>query len=275
VTRVVCALSGGGAKAAAHLGALKALGEHGLTPEHYVATSMGAVVAAALAAGVSYEECLMQLARLRRRDVAVLSPKIVLGYYSESLLLEGPLRRTIAALVPAEGFDELLVPLTVTIVDVESGELELLGEGGREDVPLHDALYATCALPIYFPPAVIDGRKYVDGGLRASLPIDVALLFEPELIFAVDVGPSFTELPPDRDTPLPPLVRRHGEVVRVMMAAQTRATIACWNREASAELVLVRPLVQAETTFRLDMVVHYVEEGYRAAIRTLSARVPR
>ena len=53
-SRIACALSGGGAKAVAQLGALKALEEHGLAPTLYVGTSMGAVMGAMLATGRDY-----------------------------------------------------------------------------------------------------------------------------------------------------------------------------------------------------------------------------
>ena len=270
MTRVVCALSGGGAKTAAHLGALRALYERGLRPSHYVASSMGAVIAAAGAAGLDYDVQLDRLVRLRRRDVAVFSPKALMGLYGPGLFRPGPLRRTIAALVPAERFQDLAVPLTVTVVDLDSGELVLLGAGGRDDVSLHDALLATCALPIYYPPVVIAGRRYVDGGLRAVLPIDVAARFQPDLIFAVDVGPGFDELPAERRSPIPPLVRLHGEVLRVMMAAQTQTTLAAWTGRGEPRVIVVRPAVQAETTFALDKAPLYVEEGYRAAVRALA-----
>lgn len=271
MTRVVCALSGGGAKAAAHLGALKALGERGLRPAHYVATSMGAVVAAALAAGLPYEDALVRLARLRRRDLAGLAPGALLGVYGGSLFRLDPLRRLIERLVPARSFAELAVPLTVTTADLDTGELVLLGEGGRE-VPLTDALLATCALPIYFPPVPLLGRQLVDGGLREVLPLDTARRFAPDLVFAVQVGPSFDELPPVRRARLPTLVRRHGQGQRILMAAQTAEVLERWRREPGPELVLVLPEVRAETTFAVELVVPYVEEGYRAAVRALAVR---
>jgi NTE family protein len=271
VTRVVCALSGGGAKAAAHLGALKALAEHGLTPAHYVATSMGAVIAAAVAAGVSVGQALERLKALRRGDLGGLSPQAILGVYGASLFRMEPLRRLIERFVPARRFADLGVPLTVTTVDLESGALVLLGAGGH-DVPLVDALAATCALPIYFPPVTLVGRRLADGGLREVLPLETATRFAPELVFAVHVGPSFDELPPERRAPLPLLVRRHGQAQRILMAAQTDAALARWRREQPAELVLVLPRVMAETTFAVEMVVPYAEEGYRAAGRALAAR---
>jgi NTE family protein len=151
----------------------------------------------------------------------------------------------------------------------------MFGAGGRTDVSLEDALYATCALPLYFPPASIGGRLYVDGGLRSVLPLDQAALFEPDVLFAVDVGPSWREEPPDRPLRVPPMVRRSGQVQRVMMAAQTEGEVARWRARppgSRPELILVEPAVRAETTFRLDLVSPYAEEGYRAATAVLSAR---
>ena len=278
--RVVCALSGGGAKSAAHLGAVKALEERGLTPAHYVATSTGAIVAACLASGLSYEQTLLRMTRLKHSDVAAPSGGAVLGYYSRSFLRGKPLRETIARLVPARRFDELAVPLTVTAVDIENGQLVLFGAGGREHVPLLDALYASCALPVYYPAARIGGRSYVDGGLRAVLPIDVARRFDPDLIVAVSVGPSFNAEPVEHPAAVPRMLRTLGRTLGVMMAAQTEAVLENWRACATTggnsgapgrpPLLLVQPVVDAEATFAVEDVVHYVEEGYRATMRELS-----
>jgi NTE family protein len=275
VTRVVCALSGGGAKAAAHLGAVRALRQDGLTPAHYVGTSMGALVAAALACGMAPEAALRIIGDLKRKDVAAPAAAIVLGVFAGSLFRPEPFRRAIRRLVPARGFADLTTPLTVTAVDLETGELVLFGAGGRDDVPLAEALYASCALPLYYPPALIGGRPYVDGGIRAVLPLDTAALFAPDLVFAVDVGPSWREAPPDRPARVPPLVRRSGQVQRVLMAAYNEEMLARWAARPAGtrpELVLVQPPVRAETTFRLDLAGEYEAEGYRTAKAVLAAR---
>ena len=67
---ITAVLSGGGAKAAAHLGALEILAQNGIVPTRFVATSMGAVVAAGLAAGLSVAEVQTRLRRIRKDDVA-------------------------------------------------------------------------------------------------------------------------------------------------------------------------------------------------------------
>lgn len=266
--RIACVLSGGGVKSAAHVGALRALEERGVRPDRYVATSMGAVVAAAFAAGCAYEDLLRRLLLVTRREVARLSWGLLSGPFASGLLQADRLRGTIARLVPARRFADLHTPLTVTAVDVETGDLLLFGDGGDASVPLVDALTASCALPIYYAPVVVGGRPCADGGLRAVLPLTTAAAFDPDAIFAVRVGPSFAARPPERATATPPLLLAHNRAMRVMMAAQTDAEIARW-RNGRVSLILVEPRVEQAATFAVGKAVAYVEEGYRAAVLAL------
>jgi len=142
---VVLVLSGGGAKAAAHVGAVRAVLEAGLQPERYVATSMGAVVAAGLAGGLSADQVLDRLVSaggsgIARRRMAPLG-----GLWAGSLMRAAPLRRAIERFLPVTRFTDLGVPLTVSATDLDSGERILFGSGGQ-DAPLADALMASCAL---------------------------------------------------------------------------------------------------------------------------------
>ena len=266
-SRVVCVLSGGGAKSAAHVGALRALEEWGLAPGHYIGTSMGAVIAACYASGLDYEEVLVRISQVTRRDVARLSPLAVMGTFSPALLRGDPLRETIAALVPAARFDELKTPLTVTATDAASGQLVLFGAGGWSDVSLVDALYASCALPVFYPPAHIDGRAFIDGGLRAVLPLDAVEQFDPDLIFAVNVGPVL-EKSAAEETFLPAMVRAHDTSTRIMMAEQIAETIERW-RQSRVPLILVEPMLEPGT-FAVAKALAHVEEGYRTAYRELA-----
>ncbi len=266
--RVVAVLSGGGAKAAAHVGAIEALHERGILPVHYVGTSMGAVVAACFASGLTYREVLKRIMRVTRRDVAAFSAGAVLGWFAPSLFRAGPLRGTIERLVPVRRFDELKYPLTVTTVDGDSGELLTLGAGGRSHVPLLDALYASCALPLYYPPGRIGDRMCLDGGIRAVLPLGLAAAFEPDVLFAVDAGPSLHAERVENRSPAPAMVRGHDSAMRILMASQAEEEIArC--RKGPVPLLLVRPIRRQSATFAVEDIVSYVEEGYRAATRTL------
>lgn len=269
--RVVCVLSGGGARAAAHVGAVRALQEMDLVPEHYVGTSMGAVIGACFGSGLTYDEVLRRVSTVSRSDVASFSPAVMLGPFGRSLLRERPLRETLGLLVPVESFDALRVPLTVTAVDASNGDLVLFGPGGRSHVPLIDALYASCALPMYYPPAVIGDREYLDGGLRAVLPLDVARMFSPDLVVAVHVGPSRQDHPAVTGRAADGMVAAHRRALRIMMGIQAEETIRRWADDPPVDHVVVLPRVTGAGTFALERVVEYVEEGYRGTFRALNA----
>lgn len=263
--RVTAVLSGGGAKAAAHLGALEVLAQSGVIPTRFVGTSMGGVIAAGLAAGLSIAEVLGKLREVERTDVAALDRKsLFLGIFAEALFKGDRLRDTLARMVPVGRFDQLKLPLTVTAADLDTGDLVCFGAGGR-DAPLAQALYASCALPVLYPAAELDGARLADGGLRAVLPLEVAAAFPADLVVAIDVGPGFDSAPAAGRAP-PALVRAHNEGQFVLMAANTRLALALWEQTPGRpELLYVRPAVRRGETFAIEELDEYVAAGREAA----------
>ncbi|MPV36972.1 patatin-like phospholipase family protein [Georgenia subflava] len=78
------------------------------------------------------------------------------------------------------------VTLRVAVVSLESGELRYVTETGalvdrdnrpvdEEPVDLVDAIRASCAIPAVFPPVALGRETYVDGGVRETLPVEVAV----------------------------------------------------------------------------------------------------
>jgi NTE family protein len=273
-TRVVVLLSGGGAKAAAHVGALRALTEAGLAPAQIVGTSMGAVMGACYASGLGPDEILARVEAVGTRGIVRAPWSPVAGLWLHSLLRGEPLRDGIAALLPARSFTELKVPLLVTAVDLDSGALIRFGPGG-EGAPLLDALWASCALPVFYPPVLIGGRRLVDGGLRGVVPFAASADIPADLTVAVDVGPGFDE-PLAAAATYPPLVSLHNDTTGVLMAALTAAELARWRAEPGRpELLYVRPKVERSATFRVDRAREYAAEGHRATAAALAARDAR
>jgi NTE family protein len=268
---VTVVLSGGGAKAAAHIGAALALADAGLTPVRYLAASMGAVVAVALAAGMDPQTLLARLAEVGRRGVVKDPLAYMSGLFAGALLRPRPFREAIERLVPVRRFAELAVPVTVTVTHLDTGELLLFGDGG-EDAPVVDVLCATCALPVYYPPVHLGGRRCGDGGLRGPLPLDVAARLARGTVVAVDVGPGFDVAGPGSSSGAPPIVRAHDDAVGALMAQATAAQLALWLSDASRPaLVYIRPKVERAATFRVDRVQQYASDGYAAAREALAA----
>ncbi|HYC32791.1 MAG TPA: patatin-like phospholipase family protein, partial [Gemmatimonadales bacterium] len=154
-------------------------------------------------------------------------------------------------------------------------ELLLYGEGGQ-DAPLVEVLLATCALPIYFPPHPLSGRRCGDGGLHGALPLGPAGRLAREPVVAVDVGPGFDMAPPGAPASVPAVIRAHEEALGTLMAHATAAQLALWRAEAGhADLIYVRPRVERSATFLVDRVRRYAEDGHRAARDALLRWRPR
>jgi len=63
--------------------------------------------------------------------------------------------------------------LLITAVDAETGEVKVFDRDGG--VPLTDAVAASCAVPLVWPPITIDGRRFIDGGVRSVANADLAV----------------------------------------------------------------------------------------------------
>jgi NTE family protein len=157
------ALSGGGARALAHIGVLKVL-EEVQVPVHMLAgTSMGGIVAAVYAAGRSAAE-IEQLARSLRLLDIVQRGRSGLGLMGQGKIAS----RLREALGGDPTFDQLKLPLALTAVDLETGEEVVIREGS-----VVEGLLATTAVPVVFPPVAWRDRLLVDGGVLNQVPCDV------------------------------------------------------------------------------------------------------
>jgi NTE family protein len=272
--RVVAVLSGGGMKAMAHVGVLRALEEAGLPPAEIVAVSAGALVGALVAGGLPYRRLVQVVTGLRRGDLFRVNRGALLlrGVGAPSVLRAEPLREWLARAIPANHFDRLRLPLRVVVTDLDRGEIEVFGSGGRTDCSVAQAVYASMALPLYLPPSAIGGRTYADGGLLQVLPLDVAARCEADLVVAVDVGPVLPGHPAWRRL-APPLVAIADRALGLAMADQKERTIAAWRADpARAPLLLVRPPVDPYGTFAFERTVDFIEAGYRATHAALASR---
>ena len=217
--RIALVLSGGGARAFAHIGVLRALRELRVPVDIVVGTSMGSVVGGAYAAGASISD-LERMARntdwervvadrpareelqFRRREEDVLLPsRIEFGVHGDGLSLppsaagNAALERTLGRLLPADTRDrpvnQLALPFRSVASDLVTGELVDL-----VDTPLFLTMRASLAVPGVFAPVRVHQRLVVDGGLVRNLPVDLAHQMGADIVIAVNVG---TPLAPEKN----------------------------------------------------------------------------
>jgi len=263
--RTALVLGGGGLKGFAHLGVLKALEERGIRPAVLAGTSIGAMLAAAYLGGMPVDEMIGRARAFRRRDLFRLNhARLLLDRMgATSLYLEGPLRATCESVCPDVTFDQLDVPLLVNTVDLERGTQVVWGLPGLRDVKVVDAVYASCALPGFFPPGRVDGRVCADGGTVDNLPVPIAALGM-DAVIAVDVGSS--ELLHRGDIHQKGFATIYMRAATMMMKRLQQFPLDGWQ---GPPMLLVRPRISHVGWFDFGKVDEVVDEGYRAATDAL------
>jgi NTE family protein len=187
------ALGGGGARGLAHIAVLEALDELGARPAAVAGTSIGALVGAAYAAGMSGKEIrrfVIALAHDRgeifRRLIAAragtFSNLFNIGFGSATLVdAEKFCAQFLPEQVP-DDFGALALPLTIIASDLYRRQPAVFASGA-----LKPALAASIALPTVMRPVIVDGRVLIDGGATNPLPFD-ALRGRADIVVAVDIS---------------------------------------------------------------------------------------
>ena len=150
-------LSGGGVRGMAHVGVLRALGEAGVVPSAISGTSAGALVGALIADGYGPVEVLAMVLPELKRSL----------FIRRRALASTRIRQFLKAALRHRYFEDLAIPLFVSATNMERGGQHIISKG--ELIP---ALMASCAIPIIFPPVMVEGVYHVDGGLSNNLPVE-------------------------------------------------------------------------------------------------------
>jgi NTE family protein len=183
--RVALVLGSGGPRGFAHIGVLKVLDEQGIRPDLIVGSSVGAMVGALYAAGMSGVE-LEKLARGIN----------VIEFFEFRMLGGGPASGTaiqayVNAHVGGKPIEALGIPFVAAATHLPDHKLTLFNRG---DTGL--AVRASSASPGQFSPVRIGQDEYVDGDLASPVPLRAARSLGAKLIIAIDVSAFENDTPP-------------------------------------------------------------------------------
>ena len=198
-------LSGGGARGALQVGALRALLERGERPDLIIGTSVGAWNGAWLAMGPTQERMEMMakvwasvhpMRVLLGRDrippattqqaitgILVLAAARNVTRGNPSLYSDIGLRQMLARFYAGVTFEGLEVPLHIIATNLKDGTRAVFSSG-----PIGPALLASSAIPGIFPPVRIDDATYVDGGAIENTGLNLAITLGARRLFVLDVG---------------------------------------------------------------------------------------
>lgn len=205
-------LAGGGALGCAHAGVIQVLEELRIPIDYVVGTSMGAIVGASYAYGMSPEQMRRELNKdnwdylladdplrddlsfRRKEDELSFLFDFSFGFDPWNFefklpkgLLQGQFldlvfNRLVIDSYKHPHFDQLNIPFRAVASDISNGEAVVLDSGS-----LPRAMRASMSVPGAFSPVKIDGRDLVDGGIVNNLPVDVVREMGADVVIAVSI----------------------------------------------------------------------------------------
>lgn len=173
------ALGAGGARGVAHVGFLKALEEEHIRPDFISGSSMGSIVGACYAKGMSADEMRDIMRQLKVNDILDLN---ILPLTKLGLMKWTKVRRLISSFLENCEFSDLKIPFSCVAVDIISGKLQLFDEGS-----VIDAILASSSMPTVFRPVEKEGMLLVDGGVLCRVPVKQVKAMGADVVVAVDV----------------------------------------------------------------------------------------
>ncbi len=244
--RLGVALSGGGARGAAHTGVLRVLHHAGI-PIHCIAgTSRGAIVGAFDAAGVPPEKQLAFAQKLRWRSLRML------GIPKMGLFHTGELEHFLMDVLGDVRFEDLKTPLEVVATDFRTAKPVVFREGR-----VAPAVAASAAIPIVFSPVKLGEMVLVDGGLTNNLPSNLAREMGAEIILGVSVLSVFDES------------RRYESFFDIALGTMDLMAMHSNVEGAAACHVCLTPLGGPRSPSDLSRAPALVAEGEAAMLRAL------
>ena len=186
-------LSGGGIKAAAHIGALKAFEEEKIKFDCVSGASSGSIIATMYALGYSSDE-MWKLFKKYYKKIKYAEwkqvIKMILGLiFTRRLVIDGlnsgkvieKIINEICKKSHVENINEIKMPLMISMVDLQKGTVYIASSQEKRkvlqdntkyisDIPIATAVRASCSFPVVFSPCKFDGIQLIDGGTRENLP---------------------------------------------------------------------------------------------------------
>jgi len=204
-------LSGGGALGIAHLGVLEELQNE---PKEIVGTSMGGIIGACLAVGLSVEEVYELIEKF-----AKISNWIKFSFSGNSIVKSDKIEEIFDKIFENKRMKDTKIPLKVIATKLSNGDIRVFDKD--DDIMIKDALLATMAIPGIFEEKEIDKEIYVDGFLCENLGINQA---SKEFVLAVDVlgKNSFSPLLPANKIKTKNVFEMFEKSMRILMYNQTR-----------------------------------------------------
>lgn len=241
------ALGGGGARGVVHVGFLKALEEEGIKPYCISGTSMGAIVGACYASGMSVDTIRSEMLKLKTSDIIDFG----VPFTRLSLLRSNKLQKLLIKHIGEITFENLEIPFSCTAVDLLNEKLYVFTEG-----LVAKGVQASAAIPGVFKPIEHEGMLLVDGGVLCRVPVRQAKALGADVVIGIDAIKN-TGDPVKELTSIPSVLMRVFDTLdNINVRAERRAP------DYPCDLLL-EPELNGISQFAVKNLDKVYEEGYQ------------
>ncbi len=180
--KIGLALGGGAARGLAHIGVLEVFEDIGLNIDYLSGTSIGAIIGAFIARGITISEIKEFVLNVDFKKLAyLLTPS-----FQEDGLVDGHhIREFLGEFLGDVEFQDLKLPFVCIATEFRTGQEIILNKGN-----LLTAMQASYAIPGVFPQVILDDYLLVDGGLVNPVPFNVLREMGANVIIGINVMPA-------------------------------------------------------------------------------------
>lgn len=243
--KIALSLGAGSSKGFAHVGVLKILETNKIPIHMIVGTSVGSLVGAFYAYGISAFDIQKLSFQVEQKDIIDIT-------FPENGFIKGEkLEEFVNKTIKNTPMEKLKIPFYAIATEIQNGEETIFGRGNTGQ-----AVRASCSIPGIFRPVRIGDKVYVDGGVVSPVPVDSARRLGADIVIAVDISSTSERLPP-------------GNTIETLL----QSIHIMYSKLASMQLskadVVIRPKVSHIGSSDFSKRHEAILEGEKAALEAL------
>lgn len=272
--KVAFVASGGGGRAIAHAGVLRACEKMGIKFDLLIGASAGALGVVWYSLYKDTDKILDNFRPFWKRKYnfpafgwgtmmsfrSMLSSKVKSGFFDLAHA-----EKFLAETLPVNNFSELPIPAYVSVTNLTKHEGMLVGPGRSEHIPISKALVASCCVPMVFRPVEIDDDYYVDGEIKRPLSVNEAMDMGAEVVIVSDIYTPYT-----KNIHKTSMLNISSQITNMLLGDKSaRGIDICQSRYPDRKIVLVSPPVGDISALNTYAYEKLEMRGYNAAMKEL------
>lgn len=239
--KIGLALGAGASRGFAHIGVLQVLEEIGIRPDYIAGSSIGSIIGALYAAGMSPK---MMEGISNNIDAKLCYD---LGFSRRGIIQGKKVEELIKLLTQNKDFNDLSIPLSVTAVDLINNERVIINEG-----KVYKGVRASISIPGVFQPVRDGDRVLIDGGILERVPVNVVREMGADIIIGVDVAFRGKHRPPEN-------------FIETILQTMEVMELEIMKYNVPSEDIIICPEVYLANPMSFDSVEMAIEAGKKAA----------